>query len=79
MKVLLLEPTLKFPRIGRRWRGLSPQEKEHWNNLAEEEKKNHAKKYPGYRYTQEEMVETKIVLFVKINPFLIINLILLVE
>ena len=37
--------------LGRRWRGLSPQEKEHWNNLAEEEKKNHAKKYPGYRYT----------------------------
>ncbi|KAL6454631.1 RFG1 Repressor of filamentous growth 1 [Candida maltosa Xu316] len=37
--------------LGRRWRNLSPQEKDHWNNLAEEEKKNHAKKYPGYRYT----------------------------
>ncbi|KAG7663291.1 RFG1 [[Candida] subhashii] len=37
--------------LGRRWRALSPEEKEHWNNLAEEEKKNHAKKYPGYRYT----------------------------
>ncbi|EGW34393.1 uncharacterized protein SPAPADRAFT_59824 [Spathaspora passalidarum NRRL Y-27907] len=37
--------------LGRRWRALSPEEKEHWNNLAEEEKKNHAAKYPGYRYT----------------------------
>ncbi|RCK59321.1 Repressor of filamentous growth 1 [Candida viswanathii] len=37
--------------LGRRWRNLSPLEKDHWNNLAEEEKKNHAKKYPGYRYT----------------------------
>ncbi|KAK6456500.1 uncharacterized protein RJT20DRAFT_128421 [Scheffersomyces xylosifermentans] len=37
--------------LGRRWRALSADEKDHWNNLAEEEKKNHAKKYPGYRYT----------------------------
>lgn len=37
--------------LGRRWRSLSPQEREHWTNLAEEEKKNHAKKYPNYRYT----------------------------
>lgn len=37
--------------LGRRWRALLADEKEHWNNLAEEEKKNHAKKYPGYRYT----------------------------
>lgn len=37
--------------LGRRWRSLSASEKDHWNNLAEEEKKNHAKKYPGYRYT----------------------------
>ncbi|QEL57982.1 hypothetical protein CJJ09_000012 [Candidozyma auris] len=37
--------------LGRRWRALSPQEREHWSNLAEEEKKNHAKKYPNYRYT----------------------------
>jgi len=37
--------------LGRRWRALSAEEKNHWNNLANEEKKNHAKKYPGYRYT----------------------------
>ncbi|ODV82152.1 uncharacterized protein CANTADRAFT_19731 [Suhomyces tanzawaensis NRRL Y-17324] len=37
--------------LGRRWRALSGDEKDYWNNLAEEEKKNHAKKYPGYRYT----------------------------
>lgn len=37
--------------LGRRWRSLSPHEREHWTNLAEEEKKNHAKKYPNYRYT----------------------------
>jgi len=30
---------------------LTGEDKDHWNNLAEEEKKNHAKKYPGYRYT----------------------------
>lgn len=37
--------------LGRRWRALLADEKDHWNLLAEEEKKNHAKKYPGYRYT----------------------------
>lgn len=37
--------------LGRRWRALSNDEREHWNKLAEEEKTNHAKKYPGYRYT----------------------------
>lgn len=37
--------------LGRRWRSLLPDEKDHWNNLAEEEKKNHANKYPGYKYT----------------------------
>ncbi|CCH42289.1 Sex-determining region Y protein [Wickerhamomyces ciferrii] len=36
--------------LGKRWRDLSPKEKEHWNKLAEEEKKRHAEKYPGYRY-----------------------------
>lgn len=37
--------------LGRRWRALLPEERDHWNTLAEEEKKNHAKKYPNYRYT----------------------------
>lgn len=37
--------------LGRRWRNLPPDEKEHWNRLAEEEKANHAKRFPGYRYT----------------------------
>lgn len=37
--------------LGRRWRTLSAVERDHWNNLAEEEKRNHAKKYPNYRYT----------------------------
>lgn len=37
--------------LGRRWRALSTEERERWNQLAEEEKTNHAKKYPGYRYT----------------------------
>lgn len=36
--------------LGKRWRDLSPDEKEYWNKLAEEEKKRHAEKYPGYRY-----------------------------
>lgn len=45
--------------LGRRWRLLSAEEKEHWNNLAEEEKKNHAKKYPGYRYTPRRNGKSK--------------------
>lgn len=36
--------------LGKRWRDLDPQEKGYWNRLAEEEKKKHAEKYPGYRY-----------------------------
>ncbi|CDR44049.1 CYFA0S13e02344g1_1 [Cyberlindnera fabianii] len=36
--------------LGKRWRDLSAQEKDYWNKLAEEEKKRHAEKYPGYRY-----------------------------
>lgn len=36
--------------LGKRWRDLSPDEKDYWNKLAEEEKKRHAEKYPGYRY-----------------------------
>lgn len=37
--------------LGRRWRLLPPDERNHWVALAEEEKKNHARKYPNYRYT----------------------------
>lgn len=37
--------------LGRRWRALSVKERDHWNTLAEEERQEHAKKYPNYRYT----------------------------
>ncbi|GME88288.1 unnamed protein product [Ambrosiozyma monospora] len=37
--------------LGRRWRNLPPEEKEYWNKQAAEEKKRHAEKYPGYKYT----------------------------
>jgi hypothetical protein len=37
--------------LGRRWRNLSSDEKDYWNNLAEEEKATHARKFPNYRYT----------------------------
>lgn len=37
--------------LGNRWRNLLTEEREHWSNLAKEEKDNHAKKYPGYRYS----------------------------
>lgn len=37
--------------LGRRWRALSTEDRDYWKNLAEEEKKNHAKRYPNYRYT----------------------------
>ncbi|GMM38817.1 Rox1 protein [Saccharomycopsis crataegensis] len=36
--------------LGKRWRALPAEEKEYWNKLAEEEKKKHSEKYPGYRY-----------------------------
>ncbi|ANZ78122.1 BA75_05243T0 [Komagataella pastoris] len=37
--------------LGRRWRNLSPEEKSYWNKSAEEEKRRHAERYPGYKYT----------------------------
>lgn len=36
--------------LGKRWRALDPEEKAYWNKLAEDEKKKHSEKYPGYRY-----------------------------
>lgn len=45
--------------LGRRWRNLSVPEKDYWNNLADEEKQNHAKKYPGYRYTPRRNGKSK--------------------
>ncbi|GMF63291.1 unnamed protein product [[Candida] boidinii] len=37
--------------LGRRWRELPQDQKDYWNKKAEEEKKRHAEKYPGYKYT----------------------------
>lgn len=45
--------------LGRRWRALSVEERAHWTNLAEEEKKNHAKRYPNYRYTPRRNGKSK--------------------
>ena len=45
--------------LGRRWRNLTNDEREHWNQLTEEEKTNHAKKYPGYRYTPRRNGKSK--------------------
>ncbi|ODV62781.1 Rox1p ASCRUDRAFT_79438 [Ascoidea rubescens DSM 1968] len=36
--------------LGKRWRALPLDQKAYWNKAAEEEKKKHAEKYPGYRY-----------------------------
>ncbi|UKZ80563.1 hypothetical protein TrVFT333_008325 [Trichoderma virens FT-333] len=36
--------------IGNMWKRLTEHEREIWTQLAEEEKKHHALKYPGYRY-----------------------------
>lgn len=36
--------------LGKRWRALPPAEKEYWNKQAEDEKRRHSEKYPGYRY-----------------------------
>ncbi|KAH3676497.1 hypothetical protein WICPIJ_009077 [Wickerhamomyces pijperi] len=48
-KVIKTNPDVSR-ELGRRWRDLSLHEKDYWNRLAEEEKKKHAEKYPGYRY-----------------------------
>lgn len=45
--------------LGRRWRALDPAEKDYWNNLAEEEKRLHAEKYPGYKYTPKRNSKKK--------------------
>jgi HMG box factor len=45
--------------LGRRWRALSDDDKAYWNNLAEEEKRLHAKKYPGYKYTPKRNSKKK--------------------
>ncbi|CAH2353447.1 hypothetical protein CLIB1423_10S05204 [[Candida] railenensis] len=45
--------------LGRRWRNLSVEQKDYWNNLAEEEKTTHAKKYPNYRYTPRRNGKSK--------------------
>lgn len=41
--------------IGRRWRSLSPQEKKHWQDLADNEKELHKEKYPGYKYVPRKL------------------------
>ncbi|EGV62205.1 slightly ste11-like protein [Yamadazyma tenuis] len=51
--------------LGRRWRALPNEERDHWNKLAEEEKTNHAKKFPGYRYTPRRNGKGKICDFCK--------------
>lgn len=51
--------------LGRRWRALGDEERDHWNQLAEEEKTNHAKKYPGYRYTPRRNGKNKFCDFCK--------------
>lgn len=36
--------------LGRRWRALPASEKEHWNTMAKQEKEDHARRYPNYKY-----------------------------
>lgn len=36
--------------IGTKWKGLQPEDKAHWENLAEKEKLEHERKYPEYKY-----------------------------
>ncbi|ONH72656.1 Repressor of filamentous growth 1 [Pichia kudriavzevii] len=45
--------------LGEKWRALSDEEKQYWNNLAEEEKRLHAEKYPGYKYTPKRKSKKK--------------------
>ncbi|KAI5960700.1 RFG1 [Candida margitis] len=54
--------------LGRRWRALPPAEKEHWTKLAEEEKKNHALKYPNYKYEPKRNGKNKNCLVCKDKP-----------
>ena len=36
--------------IGTKWKGLQPEDKAHWENLAKKEKLEHERKYPEYKY-----------------------------
>ncbi|CAI4036929.1 hypothetical protein SMKI_16G2260 [Saccharomyces mikatae IFO 1815] len=36
--------------IGTKWKGLQPEEKAHWEDLAKKEKLEHERKYPEYKY-----------------------------
>ena len=54
--------------LGRRWRALPAAEKEHWNKLAEDEKKNHALKYPNYKYEPKRNGKNKNCLVCKDKP-----------
>ncbi|KAI5950831.1 RFG1 [Candida jiufengensis] len=54
--------------LGKRWRSLNSIEKQHWNNLAEEEKKNHELKYPGYKYAPRRNGKNKNCLVCKDKP-----------
>lgn len=40
--------------VGGVWRGLSDTERQHWEQLAEEEKRRHLAKYPGYSYKPKQ-------------------------
>lgn len=36
--------------ISAKWKSEPPHEKKFWNDLAEQEKRNHKQKYPDYKY-----------------------------
>ncbi|KDQ49739.1 hypothetical protein JAAARDRAFT_113690, partial [Jaapia argillacea MUCL 33604] len=36
---------------GKIWKAMEPEERKPWEVLAEEERRRHKEKYPGYRYT----------------------------
>ncbi|KAI0093819.1 hypothetical protein BDY19DRAFT_989355 [Irpex rosettiformis] len=46
-------------RAGAAWRDLPPKEKQVYKNLAEKERKEHQRKYPGYRYQPNRSKATK--------------------
>lgn len=45
--------------VGSIWRGMSAQEREPWVKMADEEKANHMKVHPGYRFTRGNLNGTR--------------------
>ncbi|OBA21131.1 hypothetical protein METBIDRAFT_31734 [Metschnikowia bicuspidata var. bicuspidata NRRL YB-4993] len=54
--------------LARRWKALTKDERSHWDSLADEEKRNHAIKYPNYRYKPRRHKNSKLCEICLVKP-----------